>query len=236
MAIALPKNVVDLPELRDRIAVFRDRDHGGEILAKMLKDHTGGDATVMAIPAGGVPVAKVMAERLNLPLYLAVVSKITLPWNKEAGYGAVAFDGTVRLNDNLVARFGLTKEQIQEGIAKTSQKVAKRVKTLWGAGTWPGFSGQEAILVDDGLASGFTVLVAIEALKKTGIGSLNIAVPTGYESSIRRIASEVDTLYCANIRGGFSFAVADAYVKWSDVGEGEVANLLADFQRDYLED
>jgi predicted phosphoribosyltransferase len=236
MAIALPKNVVDLPELRDRIAVFRDRDHGGEILAKMLKDHTGGDATVVAIPAGGVPVAKVMAERLNLPLYLAVVSKITLPWNTEAGYGAVAFDGTVRLNDNLVARFGLTKEQIQEGIAKTSQKVAKRVKTLWGAGTWPGFSGQEAILVDDVLASGFTVLVAIEALKKTGIGSLNIAVPTGYESSIRRIASEVDTLYCANIRGGFSFAVADAYVKWSDVGEGEVANLLADFQRDYLED
>jgi predicted phosphoribosyltransferase len=236
MAISLPKNVVDLPELRDRIAVFRDRDHGGEILAKMLKDHTGGDATVMAIPAGGVPVAKVMAERLHLPLYLAVVSKITLPWNTEAGYGAVAFDGTVRLNDNLVARFGLTKEQIQEGIAKTSQKVAKRVKTLWGAGTWPGFSGQEAILVDDGLASGFTVLVAIEALKKTGIGSLNIAVPTGYESSIRRIASEVDTLYCANIRGGFSFAVADAYVKWSDVGEGEVANLLADFQRDYLED
>ena len=236
MAIALPKNVVDLPELRDRIAVFRDRDHGGEILAKMLKDHTGGDATVVAIPAGGVPVAKVMAERLNLPLYLAVVSKITLPWNTEAGYGAVAFDGTVRLNDNLVARFGLTKEQIQEGIAKTSQKVAKRVKTLWGAGTWPGFSGQEAILVDDGLASDFTVLVAIEALKKTGIGSLNIAVPNGYESSIRRIASEVDTLYCANIRGGFSFAVADAYVKWSDVGEGEVANLLADFQRDYLED
>lgn len=236
MAISLPKNVVDLPELRDRIAVFRDRDHGGEILAKMLKDHTGGDATVMAIPAGGVPVAKVMAERLNLPLYLAVVSKITLPWNTEAGYGAVAFDGTVRLNDNLVARFGLNKEQIQEGIAKTSQKVAKRVKNLWGAGTWPGFSGQEAIVVDDGLASGFTVLVAIEALKKTGIGSLNIAVPTGYESSIRRIAREVDTLYCANIRGGFSFAVADAYVKWSDVGEGEVANLLADFQREYLED
>ena len=236
MAISLPKNVVDLPELRDRIAVFRDRDHGGEILAKMLKDQTGGDATVMAIPAGGVPVAKVMAERLNLPLYLAVVSKITLPWNTEAGYGAVAFDGTVRLNDNLVARFGLNKEQIQEGIAKTSQKVAKRVKNLWGAGTWPGFSGQEAILVDDGLASGFTVLVAIEALKKTGIGSLNIAVPTGYESSIRRIAREVDTLYCANIRGGFSFAVADAYVKWSDVEEGEVTNLLADFQREYLED
>jgi len=232
MGVSLGKNVVDLPELRDRIAVFRDRDPGGEILARMLAHCTGGDAIVIAIPAGGVPVAKVMAERLNLSLDLAVVSKITLPWNTEAGYGAVAFDGTVRLNENLVARFGLTQEQIQEGIERTSQKVAKRVKGLHHKRTWPGFSGRQAILVDDGLASGFTMLVAVEALKKTGVGSLNIAVPTGYESSVRRIASEVDTLYCANIRGGFSFAVADAYVQWSDVGEDEVATLLADFRRD----
>jgi len=236
MALSPPKNVVELPELRDRIAVFRDRDHGGAILAKMLTDYTGGNATIMAIPAGGVPVAKVMAERLNLPLDLAVVSKITLPWNTEAGYGAVAFDGTVRLNENLVARFGLTKEQIQEGIDKTSQKVANRVKALRGAGTWPGLSGRQAILVDDGLASGFTMLVAIEALKKAGVDSLNVAVPTGHESSIVRISSEVDTLYCANIRGGFSFAVADAYMRWSDVREVEVATLLADFQREHMKD
>jgi predicted phosphoribosyltransferase len=231
MAMSPPKNVVDLPELRNRIAVFRDRDHGGEILAKMLKDYTGGDSIIVAIPAGGVPVAKVMAERLNLALDLAVVSKITLPWNTEAGYGAVAFDGTVRLNDNLVARFGLTKDQIQEGIDKTSQKVAKRMKNLRGAGAWPAYSGQQVILVDDGLASGFTMLVAIEALKKTVIGSLNVAVPTGFDRSLRRIASEVDILYCANIRGGLSFAVADAYIKWSDVSEAEAATLLADFQR-----
>ena len=236
MAVSLAKNVVELPELRDLIAVFRDRDHGGEILAKMLRDYTGGDAIVMAIPAGGVPVAKVMAERLNLSLDLAVVSKITLPWNTEAGYGAVAFDGTVRLNDDLVARLRLTKEQIQEGIDKTLKKVANRVKKLRGTGILPGFSAQQAILVDDGLASGFTMRVAIEALKKAGVGSLNLAVPTGYESSIVRIASEVDTLYCANIRGGFSFAVADAYVKWSDVGEREVATLLADFQRECMRD
>ncbi len=236
MGVSLGKNVVDLPELRDRTAVFRDRGHGGEILARMLADYNDEDAIIIAIPAGGVPVAKVMAERLNLSLDLAVVSKITLPWNTEAGYGAVAFDGTVRLNENLVARFGLTQEQIREGIDRTSQKVAKRVKGLRHQRTWPSFSGRQAILVDDGLASGFTMLVAIEALKKTGVGSLNIAVPTGYENSVRRIANEVDTLYCANIRGGFSFAVADAYVKWSDVGEDEVAILLTDFRREHLKD
>ena len=69
--------------------------------------------------------------------------------------------------------------------------------------------------------------VAIEALKKTGIGSLNVAVPTGHESSIEGIADEVDTLYCANIRSGFSFAVADAYLKWFDVREEEVAAIMA---------
>jgi len=231
MAVSLAKNVVELPELRDRIAVFRDRDHGGEVLAKMLRDYTYGDATIVAIPAGGVPVAKVMAERLNIPLDLAVVSKITLPWNTEVGYGAVAYDGTVRLNENLVARLRLTKEQIQEGIDKTWQKVAQRVRNLRGAGTWLGFSGRQAILVDDGLASGFTMRVAIEALKKAGVGSLNVAVPTGHESSIVRIASEVDTLFCANIRGGFSFAVADAYAKWSDVSEEEVAALFTELRR-----
>ena len=92
MGASLPRNVVDLPELRHGIAVFRDRHHGGEILAGMLREYGGSDAIVMAIPAGGVPVAKVVAVKLNLSLDLAVVSKITLPWNPEAGYGAVAFD------------------------------------------------------------------------------------------------------------------------------------------------
>jgi putative phosphoribosyl transferase len=227
MVDSLARNVVDLPELRDRIAVFRDREHGGEILAKMLAEFADGDATIMAIPAGGVPVAKVMAERLHLPLGLAVVSKITLPWNTEVGYGAVAYDGTVRLNDNLLARLRLTKEQIEQGIDKTLRKVENRVKTLRDIGSLVGFSGQQAIVVDDGLASGFTMSVAIEALKKTGIGSLSVAVPTGHESSIVRIANEVDTLYCANIRGGFSFAVADAYLKWSDVREEEIVAIMA---------
>jgi predicted phosphoribosyltransferase len=227
MVAPLARNVMDLPELRDRIAVFRDRDHGGKILAKMLTEFTDGDATIMAIPAGGVPVAKVMAEQLHLPLDLAVVSKITLPWNTEVGYGAVAYDGTVRLNDNLVARLRLTEEQIQQGIDKTLKKVENRVKKLGGGGTLAGFSGQQAIVVDDGVASGFTMSVAIEALKKTGVGSLSVAVPTGHEKSIERIAGEVDTLYCANVRGGFNFAVAEAYLKWSDVSEEEVAAIMA---------
>jgi predicted phosphoribosyltransferase len=193
----------------------------------MLEVCSDSDAIVMAVPAGGVPVAKVLAEQLYLSMDIAVVSKITLPWNTEVGYGAVAFDGTVRLNMDLVARLGLSDEEIQQGISKTSAKVARRVKHLRGKQSLPDLSASQIILVDDGLASGFTMQVAVEALQKAGTHSITVAVPTGHQRSVGRIAGEVNTLYCANIRGGYHFAVADAYLRWSDVGEKEVVSLLA---------
>ncbi len=223
----LSQKFVDLPELRDRIGVFRDRAHAGKILASMLKGHAESDALVMAIPAGGVPVASVLAAKLSLPLDVAVVSKITLPWNTEAGYGAVAFDGTVRLNNQLVARLGLTEEQIREGIDQTSSKVARRVRKLRGVKDLPDISRYSLILVDDGLASGFTMHVAVEALKKAGGSRIIVAVPTGHQSSVDRMAAEVEVIYCANVRGGWSFAVADAYAQWKDVSEEEVLSILA---------
>ena len=227
MRTSLPANVLDLPDLRDQTGVFRDREHAGEILAGMLEVYSDRDATIMAIPAGGVPVAKVLAEQLNLPMDIAVVSKITLPWNTEVGYGAVAFDGTVRLNNDLVARLGLSDEEIQQGISKTSAKVARRVRHLRGEQALPDLSASPIILVDDGLASGFTMQVAVEALQKVGTHSITVAVPTGHQHSVGRIAGEVNALYCANMRGGYHFAVADAYLRWSDVGEKELVFLLA---------
>jgi putative phosphoribosyl transferase len=226
MGFSLPDNLVDLPEFFDQIKIFRDRQHAGEILADMLREYGASDAIIMAIPAGGVPVGKVLAEKLNLSFDLAVVSKITLPWNTEAGYGAVAFDGSVRLNHDLVARIGLTEKQIKEGIDKTSKKVAHRMRSLRGERLLPDLSAQQVILVDDGLASGFTMRAAVEALKKIGATSIVVAVPTGPQSSVERMTSEVEILYCANVRSGWSFAVADAYERWSDVDEEELASLL----------
>jgi predicted phosphoribosyltransferase len=193
----------------------------------MLEAYSEGRAIVMAIPAGGVPVAKEMANRLNLPLDLAVVSKITLPWNTEAGYGAVAFDGTVRLNDDLVRRVGLSPEQIEQGIKTTSRKVSRRVEELRGDRDMPDLHTYPVILADDGLASGFTMRVAVEALRNGGASRVIVAVPTAHQRSVERIAAEVEMLYCANIRSGWSFAVADAYERWTDVAMEEVRAMLA---------
>lgn len=226
METSSTRTIVDLPELRDRVKVFRNREHAGEILAGMLESYQSPKAIILAIPAGGVPVAAACAERLELPFDVVVVSKITLPWDSEAGYGAVAFDGTVRLNNDLLRGLGLTKQEIQQGIDKTLQKVRRRVRGLRGGRVFPALSRRLVIVGDDGLASGFTMHVAVEALEKAGANRIIVAVPTGHAHAVRKIAQEVEAVYCANIRSSWAFGVADAYEQWSDVDEEELARLV----------
>ena len=196
----------------------------------MLKQYRGTQTLVLAIPAGGVAVAVVMARELRLPLDVAVVSKITLPWNSEAGYGAVAFDGTVLLNEELLPRLHLTPEEIEQGIRKTEQKVDRRMKKLRGHRPMPDLH-PPILLVDDGLASGFTLRTAIEALRKAGSRQIILAIPTAHEESLQTMAERVNAVYCPNIRGGPVFAVADAYEHWRDLDEEEVVSLLEDFRK-----
>jgi len=222
--------VHECAELRDRVHVFRDRIHAGEVVAGMLEDLRGSETTVLAVPAGGLPVAAAIAGSLGLPLDVAVVSKITLPWNTEVGYGAVAFDGTTLLNEALVADLGLARDVVRRGIEQTQAKVVRRVAELRGARPDLGLCGRCAVVVDDGLASGFTMRTAVEALRRCGAGRLVVAVPTGSLRTVERLLPEVDDLHCANVRGGFRFAVADAYEEWRDVGEAEARAIFERFR------
>jgi len=226
MKARLPQNVIEMAELRDRISVFRDREHAGDTMATMLNRCEGSRAILFAIPAGGVPVAAVMAEKLRLRLEVAVVSKITMPWNTEAGYGAVAFDGSVLFNEGILARIGLTDGQIEEGRRATLEKVQRRLRKFRGDRPLPDLQATKAILVDDGLASGFTMLAAIGALRRLGGRDVIVAVPTASASAVERVAPAVESLYCANIRGGMSFAVAAAYELWEDVEEEDAVSLF----------
>jgi len=226
MADNLPTNIHELPELRNRTEVFHNRIHAGQVLADMLKPFNQKDGIVLGIPAGGVPVAAQIAKKLGLPFDVAVVSKITLPWNTEAGYGAVAFDGTHRLNEEMLPQLRLSQKEIQTGIEKTTAKVLQRVVSLRGEKPLPELSQKKTIVVDDGLASGFTMLVAVETLSKAGADHIIVAVPTGHSGTVKKIAAKVKALYCPNIRGGWRFAVADAYKKWSDVKDEEVSEIM----------
>ena len=207
--------------------MFRDRAHAGEVLAGMLEAYRDSSALVLAIPAGGVPVAAEIARRLGLALDVAVVSKILLPWTTEAGFGAVAFDGSVWINEADVLDYHLSRADVQRSTASARDKVERRLRRLRGKRPLPSFAARQLILVDDGIAAGSTLRTAIGALRRQGASEIVVAVPTGHLRSVQLIAELADAVYCANVRGGSRFAVADAYEEWRDLNEDEVAAILA---------
>lgn len=219
--------LVENAELHGKSRVFRDRSDAGHALAALMDAPAAHENPLVAgIPAGGIPVAAVLSAELQLPLVAAVVSKITLPWNTEAGYGAVAFNGACLLNDELVRRTGLSAEQIAEGAQRTREKVARRQRRFAAITGEPDFAGRTVIVVDDGLASGFTMHAAVDAISAAGASRIIVAVPTGHGHAVRGVTSKVAVVYCPNVREGMWYAVADAYHHWHDVSEGEVEQLL----------
>jgi predicted phosphoribosyltransferase len=225
------EKIFELADLRDKTRIFRNREHAGQVVAAMLTSFQKSEALIMAIPSGGVPVAVALAKRLDLALEVAPVSKITLPWNTEAGYGAVAWEGTTRLNADLLPVLRLTESQIEEGKRQTLEKCVRRFKKFRGDLPFPDLGARPVILVDDGLASGFTLLVAVEALRKAGASNVMVAVPTGSWKSVLKVSRVVESLYCANIREGWSFSVAEAYQRWMDVDEEEAVAAYRAFQQ-----
>ncbi|MEN6466509.1 MAG: phosphoribosyltransferase family protein [Syntrophaceae bacterium] len=223
------QKVIEIHEMQNRIRVFKNRIQAGRVLAGMLKPRCPPECIIYAIPSGGVPLGIEIAASLNLPLEIAVVSKITLPWNTEAGYGAVAFNGTAKLNRSLISRLHLPEAQVREGIESTLEKVRRRLTKFRAEGQLRELTGKTAVLVDDGIASGFTLLTGIEALKAMGPAGVYAASPTGSLESVMKVAAEADLVLCANIRSGWSFAVADAYEEWADIDESEAARMFTDY-------
>ncbi|MGH9856489.1 MAG: phosphoribosyltransferase [Acidobacteriota bacterium] len=213
--------------LRNRTQVFRDRSAGGRVLASLLQKQNELSGKVLAIPAGGIPVALELCESLKLPLNLMIVSKITFSWNSEAGYGALAYDGTYRLNDNVIRMLRMTPDEIQNGMEQTKKQVTDRLARLRKWHESSEIEGETVLLVDDGLASGITMHVAVEVARNHNAKRVLVAIPTGHETSVKELASAADAVYCANIRDGSSFAVADAYREWYDLSDEMVDRLLS---------
>jgi len=218
--------LVDDPTLRNRTYVFHDRTAAGKHLAAMLGDYAAGPLRLFAIPAGGVPVAVEIARALAVPLDLVIVRKIQLPWTTEAGFGALDPEGGVLFNEELLERLPLTPQQIDTQVAKTLASLKDRETRFRGGRPYPELKGATTIIVDDGLASGYTMRVAVRFLKGKGAGQLVVAVPTALDRTAHTLLPQVDILLCPNIRGGWSFAVAEAYENWYDVDEAEVFNIL----------
>ena len=165
---------------------------------------------------------------MKIPFDLVVTRKIHIPWNQEAGFGAVSWDGAILLNEPLVAALGLTKEQIAHCVSEEKKTIRRRLRIFRQEKPFPNLQYHTVIIVDDGVASGFSMLTTIETIKKKekDVKELVVAVPTAPLSAINRIKPHVDKIVCLNIRTSPFFAVASAYKLWFDLEEDDVIKLL----------
>lgn len=222
----MPAEIIEDIDLRDREQVFENREEAGERLAELLTDYRGRDAVVLAIPSGGVPVGRAVADRLGLPFDLLVVRKIPIPGNTEAGFGALTLEGDLLLNEMLVAELGLSRVEVERLSVPVRTELLARNKLFRDDRPLPDLMGRTVLLVDDGLASGMTMLASVRLVGRRQPAETVIAVPTAARRTVERLAPEVDRIVCPNIRTGRIFAVASAYRDWCDLSRQDVLELL----------
>jgi predicted phosphoribosyltransferase len=221
-------NIYELKKFRDKRYIFADRWDAGLTLASMIRSTHGPikDGIVLAIPSGGVPVGMKMSETLDLSFDLAIVRKLQIPGNPEAGFGAITLDGSVFINEPLLAELNLSQAQIEEEKERVQDELIVRNKLFREGRPSTSLKGKTVIIADDGIASGYTMLASVYMAKEQTALKTIVAVPTAPMRSIEKIALKVDALFCINIRTGPYFAVADAYRQWYDLSQKEVLDLI----------
>ena len=218
--------LIEDPELREKRFVFEDRQDAGRRLAAFLENCRGTDALLLAVPSGGVPVAAEAARILLLPLDLLIVRKLQIPLNPEAGFGAMSLGGDILLNKELVASLGLGKEAIAAAVNITKKVLDQRNRLFRGGRPLPACQGKKVVIIDDGLASGYTMRVAAQWARGMKPKRVIVAVPTGSERTVEVMRAEVDEIVCLNVRSGYRFAVAEAYRHWHDLSDDEVLRII----------
>ena len=209
---------------------YKDRTHAGKELIKALRENEAIiPSLVLAIPNGGVEVAVQIAQEYNADLDLLIVRKLQIPYNTEAGFGALTSLGTLILNEPLVKRLGFDQEIINAVRARTEAQIADRKEAYAGLVGHANPEEKDVILVDDGLASGYTMLAAIQSVKEKNPASINVAVPTSSRSAFQKVKEVVDAIICPRVESGFVFAVANAYQNWYDVPDSEVIEILRQY-------
>lgn len=206
---------------------YKDRRDAGMVLAQALqhyaKDNT---AIVLALPRGGVPVAYEVAKALHLPLDIFIARKLGFPGHEEFAMGAIASGNTLFLNRALIEQARIPEDIINSVIEKEKQELARREKTYRNNRPFPDLTGKTVLLIDDGIATGFSLRAAIAGLKMLQPKRVVIAVPVAAADTLAELRGLVDEIVCplqpANLQ-----AVGLWYHNFSQTSDEEVMELLS---------
>lgn len=212
--------------------VFADRHAAGLRLSELLQQYRGKDVLVLGIPRGGMPVAAAVATALDAELDLVVARKLGAPISEELGIGAVTADGGRYLNQELIHELGVDQAHIDRVTALQMQEAQKREARFRGGLPAPRIAGRTVILVDDGLATGATMIAAARAVKAHNPAQLIIAIPVGSRQAIRVLKKEADDVRCLTTPEPF-WAVGAYYKDFSQTEDAEVESILRDARATY---
>ncbi len=211
-------------------AIFENRYDAGRQLAAKLAAYKDKSAVVLAVPNGGVPIALGVALSLGAEFDLVVSRKIPFPLRPEGGFGAVTDDGTIILNEEAVKKEGLTEQQINYQVSRVRADIRQRSLLYHREKPPVVLSGKTVIIIDDGLASGYTMLAAVQSVRKRQLREIIVAVPVASATAlekVRRVADRVVT--CVD---GFTgnFFVADFYRYWHEPDDKEVLQCFKEYR------
>lgn len=207
-------------------AIFENRHDAGRQLAAALRQYNDQPVVVLAIPNGGVPVALEVASALEADLDLVISRKIPLPLNPEAGFGAVADDGTIILNEETVKRMGLSRQQIEYEASKIRAEIKQRSLLYKGDRPLVRVSGKTVIIIDDGLASGITMIAAVQSVRHRHPREIVVAVPVASAIALKEVERVADRVVTCH--KGFTprFYISDFYSHWYELSDDEVIRYL----------
>jgi predicted phosphoribosyltransferase len=219
-----------MQEGRQVVIIFQDRRQAGIALAQVLSEELGedlsaGDAIVLGLPRGGVPVAFEIAHALHLPLDVFVVRKLGVPGQEELALGAIAGGGMVVLQSDVIAAFSIQQETIDAVVARERLEIERREAAYRDGRPSARLDGRTVILVDDGLATGATMTAAVRALRPVARRVL-VAVPVAALSTRDELRREADQVVCLETPEPFH-AVGEFYRNFDQTSDAEVRALLA---------
>jgi Predicted phosphoribosyltransferases len=205
---------------------FDNRADAGKRLGAMLRTHDMDADMILAIPRGGLPLGRIVADTLSTPLDIIVAKKIAAPKNTEYAIGAVASDGSVWRNDTAIRQTSASEtyfEREREAIAEQAEQKAIRYRE---SDNFPDLTDSDVIIVDDGAATGATIQACLNRMKKINTASVTVALPVAPPDTIKMLEQSADSVMCLKSPQQFR-GVGQFYETFEQVSDTEAMSYLA---------